>query len=490
MKVFKRVTTVYSKLQLVTGVALLVIAMVAGTGGVARAVSSCPYDILSTYTPTTTDWDDNNAVNVGTMFNVRGAASVYGVSFYKGVDNTGTHESFLYDATTDTTLASATYTGETDSGWQTVDFSSPVDVNPADNLMVWVSMPNGNYADDGGTPGGQYQFDWTGFGGPDDVAYIPRGNSGAYSYSSDPTVVPDNFGGSNYWVSPIVGNTSSPGDNGDVTTSQGDGANQEVDTSWTTAGMSTNGVTSVDPYQTIVTRTPSGGSPVVISEQPGGQSDVTVGDTTAAPGTTYTYTVQNEDYCSNLSSGQSATITTNSEPTYDTVFGSTAPEDTDPDNTIAQTYGQNFTTSVDGTINAVRIYRAADTASSSGNLEVYLWKTADAYEEDGNTYNYPLSVGIVPAGDQQTGWIDVQLLSPITVTAGVEYTAGYYSPNGQEMYTPEEFSSSVSSGDGDITYGANSGTYVWSSSHNGTVNWPTNTYNESWYGIDVDFLPD
>ena len=47
--------------------------------------------------------------------------------FYKEADDTGAHTGSLWTST-GTLLASGTFTGETASGWQELDFSSPVAV--------------------------------------------------------------------------------------------------------------------------------------------------------------------------------------------------------------------------------------------------------------------------------------------------------------------------------------------------------------------------
>ena len=53
------------------------------------------------------------------------AGYVTGVRFYKAAGNTGTHVGNLWSST-GTRLATATFTGETASGWQQVTFSPPV----------------------------------------------------------------------------------------------------------------------------------------------------------------------------------------------------------------------------------------------------------------------------------------------------------------------------------------------------------------------------
>jgi len=64
--------------------------------------------------------------------------------FYKSTGNTGTHIGELY-ATNGTKLASATFTGETATGWQTVSFSSPVAVAANTTYIASYFSSAGNY---------------------------------------------------------------------------------------------------------------------------------------------------------------------------------------------------------------------------------------------------------------------------------------------------------------------------------------------------------
>ena len=63
--------------------------------------------------------------------------TVTGVRFYKVSANTGTHIGSLWSAS-GTLLASATFTGETASGWQQVNFSTPVQIAREHHLRRFV----------------------------------------------------------------------------------------------------------------------------------------------------------------------------------------------------------------------------------------------------------------------------------------------------------------------------------------------------------------
>ena len=65
--------------------------------------------------------------------------------FYKGAGNTGTHVGNLWSSS-GTLLATATFSGESASGWQQVTFSSPVAVTANTTYVASYFAPNGHYS--------------------------------------------------------------------------------------------------------------------------------------------------------------------------------------------------------------------------------------------------------------------------------------------------------------------------------------------------------
>src|SRR5436309_7861647 len=120
------------------------------------------------------------------------SGQVIGVRFYKGAGNTGTHTGSLWSPT-GTLLATATFAGETDSGWQTVYFSSPVPVSAASTYTASYYAPNGHYAADGGYFAGPYS---------NPPLSAPAGNNGVYVYGAD-TLPTNSYNSANYWVDPL-----------------------------------------------------------------------------------------------------------------------------------------------------------------------------------------------------------------------------------------------------------------------------------------------
>ena len=95
-------------------------------------------------------------------------------------------------------LAHGTFTNETASGWQTLEFPTAVPVNPGQTYVVSYYAPNGNYAatSDYFANSAYSNAPLTALQNGTD------GGNGVYAYGGDqfPT---SSFNSSNYWVDPI-----------------------------------------------------------------------------------------------------------------------------------------------------------------------------------------------------------------------------------------------------------------------------------------------
>src|SRR5437588_5433422 len=86
-----------------------------------------PSSLWTSSTAPAIPWNNDAPVTLGVKFRSDVSGSVTGIGFYKGAGNNGTHVGLLYSST-GTVLAQATFSGETASGWQQVNFSSPVSI--------------------------------------------------------------------------------------------------------------------------------------------------------------------------------------------------------------------------------------------------------------------------------------------------------------------------------------------------------------------------
>jgi Domain of unknown function (DUF4082)/Bacterial Ig-like domain len=107
---------------------------------------ACPCTIWSSSTtPATAATTDTAAYELGVRFRSDQSGYILGVRFYKGTGNTGTHVGRLW-TNTGTKLAQATFSGETATGWQEVQFATPVAIAANTTYVASYSDPRGRYA--------------------------------------------------------------------------------------------------------------------------------------------------------------------------------------------------------------------------------------------------------------------------------------------------------------------------------------------------------
>ncbi len=272
------------------------------SGGVKINVT-CPCSLWgSGVAPTTVDSGDGSSVELGMKFTSDSFGTVSGVRFYKSSANKGTHIGSLWTAS-GTLLASATFTNETASGWQQVNFSQPVAISPNTTYVVGYLAPDGHYSDDG-----YYFYTPPPTGGnalnSPPLHAVPATDTttnGLYSYSSTTTFpTSTNTGGDNYWVDPVFTPASAPGQVTGVTATGGVGS---ATVSWTAPSTGGPATTyTITPYigSTAQPTTTVTGSPPATT--------ATVQGLTG--GTSYTFTVQASNPQGNGPvSGQSNAVT-------------------------------------------------------------------------------------------------------------------------------------------------------------------------------------
>jgi Domain of unknown function (DUF4082)/Bacterial Ig domain len=107
---------------------------------------TCPCTIWPASTlPAIASAADSAAVELGVKFKSDRPGNIRGVRFYKGANNSGNHVGKLYN-TSGKLLASATFTNETATGWQQVNFAVPVAISANTVYVASYFAPNGRYA--------------------------------------------------------------------------------------------------------------------------------------------------------------------------------------------------------------------------------------------------------------------------------------------------------------------------------------------------------
>ena len=145
---------------------------------------------------------DTGAVELGVKFRSDVSGYVTGIRFYKGSTNTGTHVGNLW-TTGGTNLATATFTGETASGWQQVNFATPVAIVANTVYIASYHAPNGRYA---------FDPNFFASAGVDNaplhaLSDAAAGGNGVYRYGAASGFPNSSYQSSNYWVDVVFTTT-------------------------------------------------------------------------------------------------------------------------------------------------------------------------------------------------------------------------------------------------------------------------------------------
>ena len=237
---------------------------------VAVVSTTCPCSIWApSATPAIASDSDTGAVNLGVKFTADQSGFITGLRFYKGAGNTGTHTGGLWSST-GTQLATATFANETASGWQQVNFATPVAITANTVYVASYRAPVGRYAADSG------YFAASGVDNPPLHALRDgvNGGNGVYAYSASSTFPSSTFQSTNYWVDVVfttaaatysIAGTITGGSGATVTLSGAAAATVTADASgnYTFIGLA-NGSYTVTPTKAGFTFTPAN-QPVTVN---------------------------------------------------------------------------------------------------------------------------------------------------------------------------------------------------------------------------------
>jgi hypothetical protein len=145
-------------------------------------------------TPSIVTVSDPNAVNLGVKFQASTTGKITGVRFYKGPQNTGAHIGNLWSAS-GSLLASATFTNETASGWQQVNFSNPVTISANTTYIASYHTNTGEYS-----ANGNYFANAHTNAPLTAPSSSSSGGNGVYAYSSSNLFPNNTYNANNYWV--------------------------------------------------------------------------------------------------------------------------------------------------------------------------------------------------------------------------------------------------------------------------------------------------
>ena len=150
-------------------------------------------------TPAMIDSGDGASVEVGFRFRSDLSGFITALRFYKSAANIGTHVGHLW--TNDgIILASATFAGESASGWQQVVLTTPVPINAGTTYVASYFAPSGHYSLD------EHLFASSGVDNPPLHALKDGtdGANGVFTYCTTILFPTSSFHSSNYWVDLVL----------------------------------------------------------------------------------------------------------------------------------------------------------------------------------------------------------------------------------------------------------------------------------------------
>jgi len=412
-------------------------------------------------TPSRPEVNDGVPIEVGTKFQTDVDGSISALRFYKGAANAGTHVGHLWTGT-GTLLATATFTGETASGWQDVQLSPPVAIQANTTYVVSYHSSSGYFAMT------ERYFLASDVYNPPLRALATGVDGGNGVYREGESGFPNQtWNGNNYWVDVVF----SPNGTGDITA--------PTVTSFT---MPTTATSLTVPITSFTATDNVGVTGYLVSESPAVPSP-TAGDWAATTQTAYTFAAAGsktlyawaKDAAGNVSASTNATVTiTIGEPTRNTIWTTAdTPSRAEVNDGNPIEIGVKFQADVAGFITALRFYKgAANTGAHVGSL----WSGTGT-----------LLASVAFTGESASGWQEMQLAAPVAIQAGTTYVASYHSASGyfamnEGYFTADVYNPPLRA----LATGVDGGNGVYK---NGDRGFPTETWNGNNYWVDVVFSP-
>ncbi|MEY6432515.1 DUF4082 domain-containing protein [Thioalkalicoccus limnaeus] len=389
---------------------------------ITMAAAGCTGDTLwsAATTPAVASASDTSAIEVGVKFSAASSGYVCGVRFYKGSRNTGTHVGRLWSST-GTKLAEATFTNETASGWQQVNFATPVAIQANTIYVVSYHAPNGGYALDEGY--------FSSRGVTNGPLTAPRssavGGNGVYRHGSG---FPNSaYNDSNAWVEPVFTTASTPPPPTDTTA--------PTVTAFTVPATAS---TLTVPITTFTATDNVGVTGYLVNESPTKPAATASGWTTTKPAS-YTFASAGsktlyawaKDAAGNVSASRSAGVTITMAAagcTGDTLWSAaTTPAVASASDTSAIEVGVKFSAASSGYVCGVRFYKGS---RNTGTHVGRLWSSTGTKLAEATFTN-----------ETASGWQQVNFATPVAIQANTIYVVSYHAPNGGYALDEGYFSS-------------------------------------------------
>ena len=158
-----------------------------------------------TVTPAILSDSDTAAVELGVKFQSSLSGFITALRFYKAPANTGTHVGNLWTAA-GALMASVTFTNETASGWQQMNFAAPVPITANTTYVASYHTNVGRYSADSG------YFSSSGFSNPplQALSNSQGAGNGVYRYGTGSAFPNQTWNSTNYWVDVVFKETLEP----------------------------------------------------------------------------------------------------------------------------------------------------------------------------------------------------------------------------------------------------------------------------------------
>ena len=373
--------------------------------------------------PTKPTQNQSNSVNLGIKFSSDVAGYVTSIRFYKGPYNIGTHIGYLWTST-GTLLASATFTNETASGWQQVNFSTPVAIAANTIYVASYFCPDGyypydaNYFGSSGVTSGDLEAPSSSAANGNDV-YL-WASSGAFPTESN---------AANYWVD-VVFNPGLVTSTAPATSAAGVGLVTPV------ISATVNPTVEAGTLSLVLTTASGTAVPATFAYN----SATSIATLTPAadlnPSTTYTATLSGVVNVGGAmeAASYSWSFTTTPIATESLWSASSSPAKPTQNQSNSVNLGIKFSSDVAGYVTSIRFYKGP---YNTGTHIGYLWTSTGT-----------LLASATFTNETASGWQQVNFSTPVAIAANTIYVASYFCPDGYYPYDANYFGSSgVTRGD-------------------------------------------
>lgn len=431
-----------------------------------QPAANCPCTLFTAdQSPVIADSGDSQAAEVGVRFTSDVGGFISGVRFYKSSANTGTHIGNLWTASGHL-LATATFSNETASGWQQVDFANPVPIAARGTYIASYHTDVGHYSADAGF------FDTPLDRAPLHAPADGTGGQGNGVYHVGASGFPDNsYRSINYWVDPVLVTTGT-----DTVAPTVIGKTPAASATNVAADTTVTAQFSEPVQNSSLTVTDANGVAVVGGLAYDGAS-MTDTFTPAAPFADGTYEVTvagAEDGSGNpLAAPVTWSFTVGNRQCPCSLWSTdTVPATPDANATAPAEVGTRFSSDTAGYVTAVRFYKSV---ANTGTHIGHVWN-------DSGT----LLGTAVFTDESASGWQTATFPDPIPVTPGMSYVVSYFAPDGHYAADNGYFANSGvdnrplhANQDAD---GQSNGVY-----NAGTSAYPASSWQSTNYWVDVVF---